>query len=331
MDLKTHRISIVIPVYSAENYLEKLVSEIVPLTIKNVSDKGNYYQVHEVFLVNDCGFESSASIIRKLESQFDFVKSIWLSNNFGQHAATIAGMSFSSGDWIVTLDEDGEHNPAAIPKFLDVAVTEKYQLVYALPHKSSNHGVIRNCFSRLAKKITILLIGKSEFGNFQSYRFILGSIGRGVAAYSGNGVFLDVALSWFVQKTGTCESEFRVNAERQSSYTFKKLFSHFRSLVLSSGTRLLRIVAFLGFLLSFVGFSAAGFLVYMKLVNGQTPQGWPSIMVSLLLIGGIILFCIGVISEYLGEVVNAAIGKPLYLVVNDPDSGPLGNKFVNNE
>ncbi len=80
------------------------------------------FRVAEVLLVNDCGPDDSAGVMRRLEREHPWVRTIWLSRNFGQHAATLAGMASSGGDWIVTMDEDGQHDPADIPTLLDVAM-----------------------------------------------------------------------------------------------------------------------------------------------------------------------------------------------------------------
>ena len=78
--------------------------------------------------------------MRELEQEYPFVRSVWLSRNFGQHAATLAGMASSGGDWIVTLDEDGQHDPSYIGAMLDVALDEQASVVYARPVNPAPHG-----------------------------------------------------------------------------------------------------------------------------------------------------------------------------------------------
>ena len=83
-----------------------------------------------MLLVHDCGPDDSARVMREL-APHPFVRPVWLSRNFGQHAATLAGMASSGGDWIVTMDEDGQHDPAYIGAMLDVALAEQASVVYA--------------------------------------------------------------------------------------------------------------------------------------------------------------------------------------------------------
>ena len=120
---RPHRISVVIPVYQGEQTLAALVKEIALLAVPTLTAEGHEFQVVELLLVNDHGPDRSDEVIRELAAAYDFVRPVWLSRNFGQHPATLAGMASSSGDWIVTMDEDGQHDPAEIGDFLDVALT----------------------------------------------------------------------------------------------------------------------------------------------------------------------------------------------------------------
>ena len=321
---RPHRVSIVIPVYQGEHTLAALVQEIALLTVPTPTAGGRQFQVVELLLVNDHGPDRSDEVIRELAAAHDFIRPVWLSRNFGQHPATLAGMASSSGDWIVTMDEDGQHNPAEIGDFLDVALKQGAQLVYADPVNPPPHNMLRNGSSRLAKWFfSTFLTGKSD-STFQSYRLVLGEIGRSVAAYAGSGVYLDVAMGWVAGPAAACPVRLREEGGRPSGYSTRKLLSHFVHLVLSSGTRALRMVSGLGVLFAVGGIAYALYLLVVRFTSNSTPQGWTSTMVVVLVSTGVILFSLGVIAEYLGVVVNMAMGKPLYLIVGDPKDGPLG-------
>lgn len=326
---RPHRVSIVIPVYQGEHTLKGLVQEIALLTVPTPTPAGHEFLVTEVLLVNDHGPDRSDEVIRELAAAHEFIRPVWLSRNFGQHPATMAGMASSSGDWIVTMDEDGQHDPASIGDFLDVALKEGAQLVYADPVNRPPHNVLRNGSSRLAKWVfSTFLTGKSE-ATFQSYRMVLGEIGRSVAAYAGSGVYLDVAMGWVAGPPAACPVRLREEGGRASGYSTRALLSHFVHLVLSSGTRALRMVSALGALFAVVGIGYALYLLAVRITSSTTPQGWTSTMVVVLVSTGAILFSLGVIAEYLGVAVNMAMGKPLYLIVGDPKDGPLGRPGQN--
>jgi len=326
---RLHRVSIVIPVYQGELTLRSLVQEIAPLTTPTRTPGGHEFQVIEVLLVNDRGPDRSDEVIRELAVAHQFIRPVWLSRNFGQHPATLAGMASSSGDWIVTMDEDGQHNPANIADFLDVAVRQGSQIVYADPVNRPPHNMLRNGTSRLAKWIfSTFLTGQSE-STFQSYRMVLGEIGRSVAAYAGSGAYLDVAMGWVTGPAASCPVELREEGVRHSGYSTTALLSHFVHLVLSSGTRALRMVSALGLMFAVGGVGFAFYLLIVSFTSSTSPPGWTSTMVVVLVSTGAILFSLGVIAEYVGVAVNMAMGKPLYLIVGDSKDGPLGRPGQN--
>jgi glycosyltransferase involved in cell wall biosynthesis len=320
--LALHTVSVVIPVYRGEATLTGVVEEVAALFEQTASPDGHRLVVSEVLLVHDNGPDASDKVIRQLSERFTQVRGLWLSRNFGQHAATLAGMASSGSDWIVTMDEDGQHDPAAIPAFLDVAMRERAAVVYAEPTNEPPHGFMRNTASRASKRLVTALAPGTPVGDFQSYRLILGEIGRSVAAYAGAGVYLDIAMSWVTARTATCPVHLRAEGDRPSGYSPRTLMSHFRRLVLSSGTRGLRLVSLMGVSFACVGVLVAIYAFVGTLLGGTDERGWASIMVVLCLGIGALLFSLGVIAEYIGVAVNMAMGRPLYYVVSDPANGP---------
>lgn len=319
-----HRISVVVPVFRGERTLPDLLAEIAKLVPVQVSAEGHPFRVSETVLVYDNGPDASDRTIRDLASQFDFVRPVWLSRNYGQHAATLAGMASSGGDWIVTLDEDGQHDPRYVGDLLDVAMRQRATLVYAEPINPPPHGLLRNAASRSAKWVFGTFLSGGSVSSFQSYRLVLGELGRSVAAYAGAGVYLDVALGWVAGTVGHCPVVLREEGDRPSGYSFRRLLSHFWRLVLSSGTRGLRVVSGTGVAIGVLGLLMAAFVVAARVTNAIPVEGWASVIVVVLLGVGAILFSLGMIAEYVGVAVNMAMGKPPYLIVGDPADGPLG-------
>ncbi|WPF83215.1 glycosyltransferase [Sanguibacter sp. 4.1] len=319
-----HRISIVIPVYQGALTLAAVLDEIAPFTQDFTTPSGHSAVVSEVLLVDDHGPDGSAGVIRELAAAHAVVRPVWLSRNFGQHAATIAGMASSGGEWIVTMDEDGQHDPADIGTMLDAALADQATLVYSKATNPAPHGLARNSASKLSKWVVRLVLGDSRATRYQSFRLMLGEVGRSVAAYAGAGVYLDVALGWVAGEVTTAPVTLRAEGDRTSGYSPRRLLSHFWRLVLSSGTRGLRLVSVLGALTACSGVVFALVVVISRLAGGTLPAGWTSTMVVILLTSGVTLFSLGVVAEYIGVAVNSAIGKPPYLIVSDPQLGPLG-------
>lgn len=324
VDQRTHTVSIVVPVYRGERHLAGLMGDIEPLTTPQRTAEGHVFRVAEVVLVNDCGPDGSARVMRDLSEVHDWVRPVWLSRNFGQHAATIAGMASTGGEWIVTLDEDGQHDPGDIGSLLDCAVRENASLVYAAPVNLAPHPAFRRVTSKMSKRVVNLLGSGSDASVFHSYRLVLGEVGRSVAAYVGQGVYLDVALSWVAPTPSTAPVTLRGEGERESGYSTRTLASHFWRMVLTSGTRALRLVSLLGVVCAVGGIVLAVWLVIARLAGSNQVAGWTSLMVVTLLCTGAVLFSLGVIAEYVGVAVNMAMGRPPYLIIGDPATGPLG-------
>jgi polyisoprenyl-phosphate glycosyltransferase len=322
--LREHLISVVIPVYGGEAHLASVVEELEASTVTLISAGGRRYRVTEVLLVHDGGRDASPRVMRELAAKYSFVRPLWLSRNFGQHAATLAGIASSGGEWVVTMDEDGQHDPAAIGTLLDVAMDQQARVVYAQPTGAHPHTWFRNVSSRGAKRLINTVSGGADASLFHSYRLILGEVARSIAAYSGSGVYLDVALGWVVGRAATAPVAMRDEGERTSSYSMRQLLSHFLRMVLTAGTRGLRLVSLLGIVLALVGLVLAGYIAIQQIVNPAPVHGWSSMMVVVLLSSGAVLFSLGVVSEYIGVTVNTALGKPLYLLTQDPAEGPLG-------
>jgi glycosyltransferase involved in cell wall biosynthesis len=310
-------ISLVVPVYQGERTLAALADEVAPLTVAHTTEQGRRLRVVELVLVHDGAVDASAGVMRDLAARHSFVRPIWLSRNFGQHAATFAGLASTVGEWVLTLDEDGQQDPRDIGRMLDCALAGRTRLVYASPTNKPPHGLVRNLFSSLAKWAFVRVLG-ANIGRFNSFRLIEGEVARSVAAYCGANVYLDVALSWVVGVAGRCPVELREERGRRSGYTPRRLLRHFWQLVLCSGTLPLRLLALVG--VASIVFAAlfSVFQIWNRLHSKIPVQGWTSTMIVLCLFAGLTLISIGIIAEYLAFSMGMAMGKPAYLIVSRP-------------
>lgn len=316
-DSTLHRISLVIPVYLGERTLPALMQEIVPLTVPQTSAKGTHFVIREVLLVHDCGPDQSDKTIEALDAQYEFIRPVWLSRNFGQHAATLAGMASATGEWVVTIDEDAQQNPQDIGRMLDTALEGSLQLVYAHPTNAPPHGWLRNLASLTAKTITSKILN-SKNGKFNSFRLVDGEIARTLAAYCGNGVYLDVGLFWITGRIGHCPVELRVELDRPSGYSYIKLIGHFWNLILTTGTRPLRLITLMGLVSVILAILITGYALYGKFYGSVPVQGWTSLLIVVSFFSGGILIALGVIAEYLAVTMGIVMGKPLYVVTTKP-------------
>jgi undecaprenyl-phosphate 4-deoxy-4-formamido-L-arabinose transferase len=317
----THEVSVVVPVYQGEHTLGPLLAEIEPLTHAHFTPRGSYFRVAEVVLVHDGAIDNSDVVMEQLATRYPFVRLVWLARNFGQHPATLAGVAGTTAEWVVTLDEDGQHDPGDIGKLLDRALETGAQLVYAQPTNLTPHGWPYNLLRTLVKRVLVhALVGRGALGRFNNFRLVQGEIIRGLAAYCGHNVYLDVALSWVVARTADCPVVLREEGRpRRSGHDLRRLAGHFGRLVLTAGTRPLRLISLLGLAAIVLAGAISAYALWVWLA-GQVPvQGWTSIAILLCFFSGCTLFSLGVIAEYLKMVLSMAVGRPPYLAVSRPN------------
>ena len=303
--------------------IERLADELLQFRTQGKTQSGTDFVLTELVFAHDCGPDESDEVIRRLTTKYDFVRAVWLSRNFGQHAATLAGMASTSADWIITMDEDGQHDPSSIGMMLDQAVASHSQVVYGAPAQSTAHGRLRNLTSVGAKRIASLLSGSNTPLLFSSFRLISGEIGRSLAAYAGPSVYLDVALSWITNRATVVNVNYREERRPNSGYSYRRLLGHFWKLALTTGTRPLRYVSVGGGVISLFGIALAIRIVIDKIYFGISATGWASVVVAVMTLGGFTLLALGIIAEYIGLIVRSTFGQPTYLAIRDPKKSPV--------
>lgn len=308
-----------IPVYKGAETLPRLVEELSRLTVPFEVGDGATARVAEVLLVDDCGPDNSNQTIEALSQKYEFVRPVWLMRNFGQHAATIAGLASTRYHWVVTMDEDGLHDPRDIKALMGAAVDQGCNLVYGKPANTEPHSIVRNAASSALKRLVVpLLLGKERSFYFSSFRLMTGEVARSVAAFANQGVYLDIALRWMVQESSVAEVRFREEGRERSGYRLSSLASHFLRLIVSAGARPLRIASLIGLVSAIAGFVLVAVVFVQRLLGDIPVRGWTSLMAAFLLIGGLILVMLGVLAEYLGAVVKRSLGAPLYVIATNP-------------
>lgn len=313
-------VSVVVPVYSGAPYLSDLVEAIGRVRYAWMTESAPLHLV-EVIFVDDDAIDDSAKVLDELTVTYPWVRVLHLSRNFGQHPATIAGILHTCGDWVVTLDEDLQHPPGNIAAMLRVAVSSQLDIVYAHAVDGVHESALRDMGSRLMKGLTGILAGDMGVLKFSSFRVIRGAIARSASSVCGHETYFDMALSWFSRRVGTLPMHIkdqRFIAGQKSGYSLRKLLSHARRLVMSSRVKVLRIGGYLGVAAMLFGFAFAAYVAFRELffpgVFGA--RGWSSLIVSSMVFGGMTLFLVSAILEYLSILVLRAQGKPTFFVVD---------------
>jgi hypothetical protein len=321
-DVLTQTLSVVIPVYRAGAALRATVEELLQVAPSFRLSDLVHLELDEVVLVSDNPSlpVDERAALRQLEDLDVRVRTVWLARNFGQHPATVAGIVSTNGDWVVTMDEDGQHDPTQIPAMLRTAAEQGRPLVYARPTNPPPHGALRNAASRTTKALFRLLSGSKA--EFHSFRLVEGSLARSACAYMGDNVYLDVAMMWSCGEPTACPMAMRAESA-PSSYRTRALLSHFWRMVLSTGTRPLRLIAVGGVLVAMLGLVVAAVVAQRRVTGEFVAPGWTSVMVSQLILVGGLFITLATLAEYVGFAVRNAIGKPLYVKADHPDARVL--------
>ena len=335
MDCAPHQpavtLSIVVPVYSGEDYLRALVERIAALR-ERWRDSGAPIALTDLILVDDSAKDGSPAIADALAREHDWIVCLHLARNYGQHAATVAGILYSSGDWVVTMDEDLQHPPDRIPDLLRHAVEREADIVYARPTAPVHQAKMRDWTSSGFKRLLQWVTGNPHLRATNSFRLLRGEIARSSASVAMHDTYLDVNLTWFTQRIAVLPMELR--DERfirtgRSGYRLRTLVAHGWRMLFSSQIRILQWSSVIGLSTLAISIVLALAIVLTKLVAPSriAVQGWASLIVITSFFAGVIILMLGIALQYLSTLVLRAHGKPTFFVINRSRDRELARYF----
>ncbi|WP_122700152.1 glycosyltransferase [Pseudomonas viridiflava] len=313
-------LSTVTPVYSGQEYLKDFVLELEKTRNKLVLGSAPI-QLQEAIFVVDEAIDNSASILTELANEFEWIRVVYLSRNYGQHPATIAGILHSSGDWIATLDEDLQHPPSEIINLLSAAILQSKDVAYAKPVSAVHESMFRDFGSRGFKRLMEFFTGNKKISSFNSFRLMRGGLARAAASVCSHDTYFDIALTWFTNRIISVPltmKDQRVISGEKSGYSFKQLLSHARRMAISSNTKLLRYAGLAG-LISFLAsivLVITTIIKYFYFPESIDVHGWPSLFTSILFFGGLLGMLSAIIAEYLMVAILHLNGKPTFYTVD---------------
>lgn len=313
-------ISIVVPVFRGEAYLQELTERVTSLR-RSACEANAPYEVAQLIFVDDSAPDGSGTLIDAIASENPWVTALHLSRNYGQHAATVAGILHSSSEWVITMDEDLQHPPERIPYMLHEAVGKGADVVYAKAISDVHAGVARDIASRSFKLVMQGVTGNPNVSNFNSFRLIRGNIARAVASVCSHDTYFDVSLSWFTKRVETLKMELkdlRHIEKKESGYTLRSLLSHARRLLFSSQIRLLYFATLLGAVVVALSTIAGLSVLFLNFFWPELIEvrGWTSLVVLMSFFGGVSTFMLGIALHYISTLVLKAHGKPTFFLVD---------------
>lgn len=299
-------LSIVVPIYNEEANIAELSRRLAQLSFSEMKSV-------EFILVNDGSRDQSLQMLQDLANKDPRFKIIDLSRNFGHQLAITAGMNEATGDACVVMDGDLQDPPETVPELVD-KWKEGYDIVYAVREKRDGESWFKlataKLFYRILQRITNVEI-PVDTGDFrlvdrkvldvlkempEKHRFI-----RGMVAWSG---FRSAPVYYHREK----------RFAGATKYTFRKMLTFSLHGITSFSTYPLKLVSSMGFFISFVGFVYLLYVLGIAVFTDETVQGWASLMVIVLFLGGVQLLSLGVIGEYLGRINEEVKGRPNYII-----------------
>lgn len=303
-------VSVVIPVYGSEKVLEVLVERLQSVFESAHNQRVNY----EIIFVCDGSPDQSWAVIQSLSSRYSQVHGIALRMNVGQHNALMAGFAAARGEIIVTMDDDLQHAPSDIPLLLQ-AIERGYDVVFAR-FKKRRHVGWKVAGSHFNDLVAGYLINKPKTLYLSPFRAMKASICKDILRYQGPYVYVDGLILSATCNIGMVEVEHHERYLGDSAYGFKKSVSLWLKMATSFSIVPLRITSFVGLCFSALGFLLAVLFIVQKFTLDRMPNGWSSLIVTILIVGGVQLLALGMLGEYLGRVLLTINAKPQYLVAD---------------
>lgn len=264
----------------------------------------------ELLLVDDGSRDGSAARIEELVRQDSHVTGIFLTRNFGQHNATVAGIRASAGRLVATLDEDLQHPPEALPELMKLLQAENADVVYGvLKHK--RHPFWRRLASGAVHWLPRRVMGLSF--DISSFRLMNRVVADAVAASARHDIILDVAIGWVTQRIAGCPVP-HASAARPSGYSLASLIGILFRLICGYTVLPLRIVLGAGILLAIAAVAIGVRILVMKLCDSGVPSGYTSLMVVVTFSSGLILISLGLVAEYVARIFLQISRKPQSVV-----------------
>jgi undecaprenyl-phosphate 4-deoxy-4-formamido-L-arabinose transferase len=251
-------------------------------------------------------------VIQSLAATHPWVRGILLRMNAGQHNALMAGFAEARGQIIMTMDDDLQHSPSDIPTLLDELAAGR-DVVYAR-FRSRQHATWKIWGSRLNDKVAGYLMHKPAGLYLSPFRAMKAAIVQDILRYRGPYVYVDGLILSVTRNIGTVEVEHHERFAGDSGYSLKKSISLWLKMATNFSIVPLRLTSFAGLVIASLGFILAVLLVIQKFTIDRMPIGWSSLIVTILMIGGVQLVALGMLGEYLGRVLLTLNSRPQYVI-----------------
>ena len=302
------KVSIVVPMYNEQESLEILYQE-----LNRVTDTIKDYEFEYLF-VNDGSKDNTLQEIQRLATADDRVRYVSFSRNFGKEAALYAGLSNADGDYIATMDADLQDPPSLLPQMLAMIESQDCDNVATRRVNRKGEPPIRSFFARCFYKLMRRLSNIDIADGARDYRMMSRAMVDSILSVSEYNRFSKGIFAWVGYETRWLEFENVERSAGETKWSFWKLVRYSIDGIINFSNTPLQISSYLGMILTIVSFIAIIVEVIRALVFGDPVAGWPSLVCIITFIGGIELFCMGIMGQYIAKTYMEVKHRPHYIV-----------------
>ena len=303
------KISIVVPCYNEEESLPLFYKEVNKVT-ETMKAKAEF----EFVFVNDGSKDNTLEELRNLAKKDKRVRYISFSRNFGKEAGIYAGLENATGDYITTMDADLQDPPTLLEEMFDTLESGEYDCCATKSTNRKGYSFLRKTFTKWFYDI-IGKISKTEMvPGARDFRLMTRQMVDAIISMREYNRYSKGLFSFVGFKTKWIDFEIEDRAAGTSKFNFWKLFSYAIEGIVAFSTAPLVFAALVGVIFCFIAFILIIFIIVKTLVWGDPVGGWPSMACIMFFVGGIQLFCTGIIGEYLAKTYLETKHRPVYIV-----------------
>ena len=303
-------ITVVVPCYNEQEVLPLFYDKIREV----MGDMINNYGIdYELLFIDDGSKDKTLQILREYAKGDRRVRYISFSRNFGKEAGIYAGLENSKGDYVVVIDADLQHPPQFIPQMYEIVTKEDYDCATTRRVSRKGESKIRSWFARKFYKIMNKISQTEIVDGAQDFRFMKRKMVDAILSMPEYNRFSKGIFSWVGFKTKYIEYENVERAAGTTAWSFWKLFLYSLEGIFAFSTAPLAISSLLGVLFCLISFIMIIAIVLKTLIWGEDVAGFPTIMCVMFLIGGLQLFCMGILGQYLSKTYLESKSRPIYL------------------
>lgn len=300
------KISVIVPCFNEE--------EALPIFYEEVTKVFNKIECsYELILVNDGSKDNTLASIKKFASRDDHVKYISFSRNFGKESAMYAGFCNSKGDYVAVMDADMQDPPSLLPQMLEILEKSEYDSVATRREDRKGEPPIRSYFARKFYKIINRVSDADVVDGARDFRLMRREMVEAIVSMSEYNRFSKGIFGWVGFKTYWMPYE---NVERvagETKWNFWKLFKYAISGIINFSQAPLDMVSYIGAFSTIGSLIALIVIIVKKLALGDPVQGWASMVCIVIFMSGLILFCLGIIGQYIAKIYLETKKRPHYI------------------